>query len=46
VELIFWVLLTREQISFLSTGVVVVVVVGGGGGGGGGLKFEEALLEE
>jgi hypothetical protein len=42
VELIFWVLLTREQISFLSTGVVVVV----GGGGGGGLKFEEALLEE
>ncbi len=41
-ELIFWVLLTREQISFLSTGVVVVV----GGGGGGGLKFEEALLEE
>jgi hypothetical protein len=40
VELIFWVLLTREQISFLSTGVVVVVV------GGGGLKFEEALLEE
>jgi hypothetical protein len=44
VELIFWVLLTREQISFLSTGVVVFVVVGGGGGGG--LKFEEALLEE
>ncbi len=36
-ELIFWVLLTREQISYLSTGVVV---------GGGGLKFEEALLEE
>jgi hypothetical protein len=44
VELIFWVLLTREQISFLSTGVVVFVVVVGGGGGG--LKFEEALLEE
>jgi hypothetical protein len=41
VELIFWVLLKREQISYLSTGVVVVVV-----GGGGGLKFEEALLEE
>jgi hypothetical protein len=41
VELIL--LLTREQISYLSTGVVVVVV---GGGGGGGLKFEEALLEE
>jgi hypothetical protein len=40
VELIFWVLLTREQISYLSTGVVVVV------GGGGGLKFEEALVEE
>ncbi len=39
-ELIFWVLLTREQISYLSTGVVVVV------GGGGGLKFEEALVEE
>jgi hypothetical protein len=38
VELIFWVLLTREQISYSSTGVVV--------GGGGGLKFEEALLEE
>ncbi len=35
-------LLTREQISYLSTAVVVV----GGGGGGGGLKFEEALLEE
>ncbi len=42
-ELIFLVLLKREQISYLSTGVVVVV---GGGGGGGGLKFEEALLEE
>jgi len=41
VELIL--LLTREQISYLST---AVVVVGGGGGGGGGLKFEEALLEE
>jgi len=39
VELIFWVLLKREQISYLS--IVVVVVVGGGG-----LKFEEALLEE
>jgi hypothetical protein len=39
VELIFWVLLTREQISYLSTGVVVVV-------GGDGLKFEEALVEE
>jgi hypothetical protein len=38
VELIL--LLTREQISYLSTAVVVV------GGGGGGLKFEEALLEE
>jgi hypothetical protein len=43
VELILWVLLKREQISYLSTGAVVVVVVVGGGGG---LKFEEALLEE
>jgi hypothetical protein len=45
VELILWVLLKREQISYLSTGAVVVVVVVVVGGGGG-LKFEEALLEE
>ncbi len=44
-ELILWVLLKREQISYLSTGAVVVVVVVVVGGGGG-LKFEEALLEE
>jgi hypothetical protein len=46
VELILWVLLKREQISYLSTGAVVVVVVVVVVGGGGGLKFEEALLEE